>query len=76
MLNQACELTREIYTEVLPYLNIPMTEQLTEKEMEELDSKGIYTSAVQPADEEMYDGDIIENTDDIETEEKEDNKNE
>lgn len=74
--NQACELTREIYTEVLPYLNIPMTEELSEKEMEELNSKGIYTSAVQPADEEMYDGDIIENTDDIETEEKEDNKNE
>ncbi|SDJ08398.1 stage V sporulation protein D (sporulation-specific penicillin-binding protein) [Lachnospiraceae bacterium G41] len=44
--NQACELTREIYTEVLPYLNIPMTEPLTEKEYEELLEKGIYTSNI------------------------------
>ena len=44
--NQACELTREIYTEVLPYLNIPMTEPLTESEYEELLEKGIYTSNI------------------------------
>ena len=44
--NQACELTREIYTEVLPYLNIPMTEPLSEKEYEELLEKGIYTSNI------------------------------
>ncbi|MCR5848012.1 MAG: penicillin-binding protein 2 [Lachnospiraceae bacterium] len=44
--NQACILTREIYTEVLPYLNIPMTEALTEKEIEELNEKGIYTSNI------------------------------
>ena len=44
--NQACELTRDIYTEVLPYLNIPMTEPLTEKEYEELLEKGIYTSNI------------------------------
>jgi len=44
--NQACELTKEIYTEVLPYLNIPMTEPLSEKEYEELLEKGIYTSNI------------------------------
>ena len=44
--NQACLLTRDIYTEVLPYLNIPMTEPLTEKEYEELLEKGIYTSNI------------------------------
>ena len=44
--NQACELTRDIYTEVLPYLNIPMTEPLSEKEYEELLEKGIYTSNI------------------------------
>ncbi|MBO4775564.1 MAG: penicillin-binding protein 2 [Lachnospiraceae bacterium] len=42
--NQACMLTREIYTEVLPYLNIPMTEPITEAELEELNEKGIYTA--------------------------------
>lgn len=42
--NQACELTRDIYTEILPYLNIPMTEEISEKEQAELDEKGIYSS--------------------------------
>ena len=42
--NQACILTKEIYTEVLPYLNIPMTEPITEAELEELNEKGIYTA--------------------------------
>ncbi|MCR4649922.1 MAG: cell division protein FtsI [Lachnospiraceae bacterium] len=44
--NQACQLTREIYTEVLPYLNIPMTEELSESEILELEEKGIYTSKI------------------------------
>ena len=30
--------------EVLPYLNIPMTEPITEAELEELNEKGIYTA--------------------------------
>ncbi|MCR4696298.1 MAG: penicillin-binding protein 2 [Lachnospiraceae bacterium] len=60
--NQACLLTREIYTEVLPYLNIPMTETISEKEQEELLEKGIYTSNIVP-DEDEYTGDIIEGGD-------------
>ncbi len=59
--NQACFLTREIYTEVLPYLNIPMTEALTEKELEELDEKGIYTSKIVIKEEDEITTDGTEN---------------
>ena len=67
--NQACNLTKEIYTEVLPYLNIPMTEPLSEKEYEELLEKGIYTSNIVIEEETVvdesvpndeYTGEIIE----------------
>lgn len=44
--NQACMLTRNIYTEILPYLNIPMTEELTDAEREELENQKIYTSNI------------------------------
>lgn len=37
----ATVLTRDILTEVLPYLNIPKTEEMTEKEIEELKEKQI-----------------------------------
>ena len=57
--NQSCQLTREIYTEVLPYLNIPMTEPLTEKELEELNEKGIYTSNIVIKEEDNTDGEDI-----------------
>lgn len=57
--NQACYLTKDIYTEVLPYLNIPMTEELTEKEIQELEEKGIYTSNIVVDEEEILEGDII-----------------
>ena len=43
----------------MPYLNIPMTETITEKEQEELLEKGIYTSNIVP-DEDEYTGDLIE----------------
>ncbi len=58
--NQACVLTREIYTEVLPYLNIPMTEPLTESELMELNEKGIYTSNIVVTDDETEESDNIE----------------
>lgn len=58
--NQACMLTRNIYTEILPYLNIPMTEELSEKEMNELYEQGIYTSNIISEEDETYEGDIIE----------------
>ena len=57
--NQACMLTKEIYTEVLPYLNIPMTEPLSEKEYEELNEKGIYTSNIVIKDETEEEGEDI-----------------
>lgn len=68
--NQACFLTRDIYTEVLPYLNIPMTEELTEKEIAELEEKGIYTSKIVVEEEDTFeDGIITDNTEDTENEE-------
>lgn len=45
-------ITREILTDVLPYLNIPMTEDLTEAQMKELMERelSIYTNRVQQED--------------------------
>lgn len=43
---EACLITREILTEVLPYLNIFMTEELTEAEEAELMEKGIYDASL------------------------------
>ena len=57
--NQSCQLTRDIYTEVLPYLNIPMTEALTESEVEELNEKGIYTSNIVVKEDEESTGEDI-----------------
>ncbi len=57
--NQSCQLTRDIYTEVLPYLNIPMTEPLTESEVEELNEKGIYTSNIVVKEDEESTGEDI-----------------
>lgn len=67
--NQACMLTRNIYTEILPYLNIPMTEELSQAEIDELNEKGIYTSnIVTDEEDEMYEGNIIDNIDETEAE--------
>lgn len=70
--NQACMLTREIYTEVLPYLNIPMTEELTEAEIAELNEKGIYNSKIKEKIEESTENENEENADS----KNEDDKNE
>ncbi len=43
---EAALITREILTEVLPYLNIFMTEELSEKEEQELKEKGIYDASL------------------------------
>lgn len=56
---QSCLLTKNIYTEVLPYLNIPMTEELSEKELQELEEKGIYTSNIVVDEEETFEEGII-----------------
>lgn len=61
--NQACMLTREIYTEVLPYLNIPMTEELTEAEIAELNEKGIYNSNIKEKNQESESESEEENSD-------------
>ena len=56
-------LTREIYTEVLPYLNIPMTEELTEAEIAELNEKGIYNSNIKEKNQESESESEEENSD-------------
>ena len=40
--SKACEVTRKILTEVLPYMNIYMTEPITETERMELEKIGLY----------------------------------
>ena len=42
----ACTLTKDIFTEVLPYRNIFMTEELTEAEKNDLIAKGLYNEAI------------------------------
>lgn len=42
----ACTMTKDILTEVLPYMNIFMTEELTDAEKEDLISKGLYNEAI------------------------------
>ena len=50
---RACILTRKILTEVLPYLNIYMTEPVTDEERQELEELGLYdTNEASPDDEE------------------------
>lgn len=44
--NRACNICREIMTEMLPYMNIFMTEELSEKEIEELTQKGLYNANI------------------------------
>ncbi len=48
----ATRIVRKILTEVLPYLNIFMTEELTEKEMEELEELHMQITMQQPGEEE------------------------
>ena len=46
---RACQVTRKILTEALPYLNIYMTEPLTEEEKLELNELGLYdTNEIKP----------------------------
>ena len=61
----ATVLTKDILTEVLPYLNVPKTEEITEKEAEELrekqiefaeSSQGEEDEVTEPTDEEKADG--------------------
>lgn len=49
---QACLIAREIFTEVLPYMNIFMTEELSENEIAELQEKGLYNANLIRPDEE------------------------
>ena len=49
---QACLIAREIFTEVLPYMNIFMTEELSESEISELQEKGLYNANLIRPDEE------------------------
>lgn len=61
---EAALITREILTEVLPYLNIFMTEELSEKEEQELKEKGIYdASLIRPQESEEEETQEEEETD-------------
>lgn len=54
---RACQVTRKILTEALPYLNIYMTEPLTEEQKLELKEAGLYdTNEIQPETEDDSDG--------------------
>lgn len=46
---RACQVTRKILTEVLPYMNIYMTEPLTDAEKLELEELGLYDTNERPA---------------------------
>ena len=48
---EACIITKEILTEVLPYMNIFMTEELSDAERADLEARGLYNaSLVKPED--------------------------
>lgn len=49
---EACIITKEILTEVLPYLNIFMTEELSEEEIADLEARGLYNANLVKPDEE------------------------
>ncbi len=54
---EACLITKEILTEVLPYLNIFMTEELSEEEIADLEARGLYNAnLVKPSEEESEEG--------------------
>ena len=47
--SHACRIARSILTEALPYLNIYMTEPLTDQEKQELEKLGLYdTNEIKP----------------------------
>ena len=43
---QACLLVKDILTEVLPYMNVFMTEELSEEEIADLKARGLYNEAI------------------------------
>lgn len=53
---EACIITKEILTEVLPYLNIFMTEELTEEEIADLEARGLYNANLVKPEEEPIEG--------------------
>ncbi|MBQ3516309.1 MAG: cell division protein FtsI, partial [Lachnospiraceae bacterium] len=54
---EACLITKEILTEVLPYLNIFMTEELSEEEIADLEARGLYNAnLVKPEEETSEEG--------------------
>ena len=64
----ACLLCRDILTDVLPYLNIYMTEELTEEERLELEERG--SRILMDAENEELEESTSENEADMETEEE------
>ena len=69
----ATVLTKDILTEVLPYLNVPKTEEITEKEAEELREKQI--EFADSANEEAENAENAENAEETESAEGSENEN-
>lgn len=69
----ATVLTKDILTEVLPYLNVPKTEEITEKEAEELREKQI-EFADTSKEEELAEEENTENTENTSEDEKKQNE--
>lgn len=60
---QACLICKEVLTEVLPYMNIFMTEELSEKEIAELQEKGLYNAnLIKPEEKEEEEPETSEET--------------
>ncbi len=60
---EACLIAKEILTEVLPYLNIFMTEELSEEEIADLEARGLYNAnLVKPEADESEEGTSEEGT--------------
>ena len=59
---EACLITKEILTEVLPYMNIFMTEELSEEEIADLQERGLYNANLIRPEEDEPEEDTTEGT--------------
>jgi len=62
---QACLLVKDILTEVLPYMNVFMTEELSEAEIEDLKARGLYNEAIYRPEENPEDDNGITPAEDV-----------
>lgn len=62
---EACLICKEILTEVLPYLNIFMTEELSEEEIADLEARGLYNANLIKPEEETDEETSEDSTEEI-----------